>query len=398
MILAFELTWTGTVHATSNAANLQVIAQAFPDQSVEVFGESSHLAELERDCSAGGDHAFHFHAIPLKADHSGKTGVTSFRRFLAEFRVFRNAIRRAPNRDALLVFLLSTTATSTFAAALAAYLSGRRNVSVHVALHGNLNDARGWRSRNPLRRRFDLRSTLERRHLVPVGFLVLERVIQEAVVQLIPGLGDRIDTLPLPINPAEVAEARAPQFPPPVRIGFVGLGTEDKGFDTFLRMAQRAKSIWGAQVEFIHVGHVKEPVAEDRAACLKFPLTTEPLSRAAFVSRLEQLHYVALPFRPGYYDLSASGALIDALTFAKPILTTTVPLTEQFFSDYGDIGSLCIDEAEFFKMVEKAVVDWDDARYRQQVENLLAAREARKVTALAGRYAEIVKRRFPQFV
>jgi glycosyltransferase involved in cell wall biosynthesis len=119
------------------------------------------------------------------------------------------------------------------------------------------------------------------------------------------------------------------------------------------------------------------------------------LARSDFVRRLAELHYVVLPFRRGYYDLWASGALLDALTWLKPVVATRVPLTERFFADYGDIGFLCDDDAALTAAVEQLVAVPDPGRYAGQVGALRRARTARGIEALSAHYRATVAQGFP---
>ncbi len=394
MILVFEPSWTGTTHAPGNSATVQIVARAFPDQQVRLHAEESHLAEMRRDEALMALPNLALAPAAISERFQGRPHIVSARRALREFTLIRDALRQVPPDEPCLVFLLSTTATASFAAAWAARLSGRKRIGVQVGFHGNLNDAvAGWRPRNPLARLFDTRAALEARHAVPLRFLVLEEAIRSAMGRLMPGIEARIDVVPLPVNTAEVpAAAATPPSPPPVRIGFVGLGTPDKGMDVFLDVAKRIRARHGTEaVEFIHVGRIAPHADPADFALLAHPPATAQLPRAEFVARLASLHHVFLPFRRGYYDLSASGALIDALTWLKPVITTRVPLTEQFFAEYGEIGVLCEDEAGLEAAVEAAVTQPDPARHASHVEALRAARETRRVEALALRYAAVVR-------
>ena len=398
MILIFEPSWTGTTHAPGNSATVQIAARAFPGQQVRLHAEESHLAEMRRDAALMALPNLSLVPAAISQRFQGRPHIVSARRAWHEFTLMRDALRQAPPDEPCLVFLLSTTATASFAAAWAARLSGRRRIGVQVGFHGNLNDAvAGWRPRNPLARLFDTRAALEARHAVPLRFLVLEEAIRSAMGRLMPGIEARMDVVPLPVNTAEVpAAAATPPPAPPLRIGFVGLGTPDKGMDVFLDIARRIRARHGPEaVEFVHVGRIAPNADPADFALLAHPPATAQLPRADFVARLASLHHVFLPFRRGYYDLSASGALLDALTWLKPVITTRVPLTEQFFAEYGEIGVLSDDEAGLEAAVEAAVTRPDPAGHARHVEALRAARETRRVEALAERYASVVRRGFP---
>ncbi|WP_270937243.1 glycosyltransferase family protein [Falsiroseomonas oryzae] len=394
MILVFETTWTGTTHAPGNSATLQIIARAWPSQRVVMHAEPSHLEELQRDPELTGLRNLDFRPIALSDRYRGRPHIVSLSRLVGEWQTIRAALAAAPRNEPCLVMLISATCTSVFAASWACRLAGRR-CAVQVGLHGNLNDAFGWRPRNPLARALDTRAALEAALPVHTRFLVLEEAIRTELARLLPAVAARTDVLPLPVNTAEVAATADPRLAGPVRIGFVGLGSAAKGFDLFLGVATRLRARFGDRVEFVHVGRAMDGTDDPRLSALAHPPAHSQLSRAEFTERLAGLHYVLLPFREDYYNLSASGALLDALTWLKPVLVSRVPLSEQYFAEYGDIGALCDDQAGFEAAVEAILRDMDGSRYARQVAALHAARESRRVTALAGRYRRIVEEGFP---
>jgi glycosyltransferase involved in cell wall biosynthesis len=394
MILVFETNWTGTTHAPGNSATVQAIARAWPEQDVRLHADPTHLAELRRDPMLMALPRLSLQPIDISPLWQGRPQIVSPRRAWHEFRVVAAALKGVPPDEPCLVVLISTTATGGFAAAWAAFLSGRR-AGVQLGFHGNLNDALGWRPRNPLTRAFDTRAALESRYPVPLRFLVLEEGIRDALLRVIPAAAGRTDVLPLPINPAEATAEPSPLGSSPVRIGFVGLGTTDKGVDIFLDIARRVGGRHPGRVAFVHVGRIPEGTDPAAFEGLAHEPATGQLARAEFVARLRSLDYVLLPFRRGYYDLSASGALLDAVTWLKPVVAMRVPLTERFFADYGDIGYLCDDEAALEAMVERIVAAPDPARHARQVEALRRAREARGMPVLAARYRALIAAGFP---
>ncbi|MEJ0018583.1 MAG: hypothetical protein WDN25_18890 [Acetobacteraceae bacterium] len=394
MILIFEMTWTGVVHAPGNSATIHIIARAWPEQIVRVHAEVTHLTELRRDAVLAALPNVEFVAIEVSPQWRSHPQIVSFRRLAQEFRTVRAALARVPRAEACLVFMISATATGVFAAAWAARLSGHR-AGLQIGFHGNLNDVAGWRPRNPVTRALDARSGIEARHPVTTRFLVLETAIRIALAANLPAAAARTDVLPHPIATGEIPAMAGRPLAPPVRIGFVGLGTAAKGIDIFLSVAGRIRARWGDKVEFVHVGRIPPDMDARPLDVLAHPPSTELLTRDEFTARLASLHYVFLPFRSGYYDLSASGALIDALTWLKPIITSRIPLTEQFFREYGDIGVLANDETGLEAAIDEILTEMDTARYARQIEALRAARDARHVDRLAQRYRDIVTRGFP---
>ncbi|MCX7383265.1 MAG: hypothetical protein NT133_18040 [Alphaproteobacteria bacterium] len=384
MILVFEMNWSGTVHAPGNAATIQAIAAGCPDQEVRVFAEPGHLQELRLDSIAG-------HPIALYPQFQGRPGIVAWRRMRHEFALLRAALAAVPAGEPCLLMLLSTTSTAIFATALAARL--RPGTRAQIGLHGDLNALTGSRSRHPLRRAFDLHAAMARpwRHL---RFLVLEDAIRDELARLAPSALPRTDVLPLPINAAELPVEPAATLAPPIRFGFVGQATEAKGITSFLAIARTMKSRHGAAAEFDVIGRADPRHPPPDASDLIAPIATDYLARAEFTRRLAALHYVVLPLQGAYYRLAASGALLDAVTWLKPVIAGQVPIVAPWFT-HGDIGHLCADEAEMLAAID-AILTWPDPeRYAAQVATMRIARDTRSPAATGQRYSALMRGFFP---
>ena len=394
MILVFETTWDGTMHAPGNSATLQSLALAFPEQQVVMFGSASHLGQVSRDPAVAALANVRLAPIELWPGERDHTQHVLASRAWHEFRTFRSGLAQVPAGEGCLIFLISTTATATYAAAAAAHLSGRR-CGVLVGWHGNLSEALSPRSRNPLARTFDIRSSLDHRWRLPVRFLVLEHNIKQTLAGISAAAAARTDVLPLPILTREAKASTPAALGWPIRFGFVGWGSAAKGFDHFLAAAREVKSRWGERVEFVHIGRANTPHDPAANAVLAYPLTDQPLPRDEFARRVDETHFITLPFRRGYYDFAASGGLIDAVTWARPVVTNEVPLTRLFFDQYGDIGTLCAEESGFAAAIEDILSAADPQRYAAQVANLAAARDSRLPVASAPLFGELVRNGFP---
>ena len=394
MILVYEPVWYGSHHAPGNSVTIQTIARAFPDQMVRVLAEAGHLRELQADPSLTAYANVSFHPAPLSPWFQGKTHIVSARRFAAEFANLRAALRAVPAGEPVLLMLISVTPTAIFAAALLAR-AARRPIGVQVGLHGNLNEITGWRSRNPLLRSFDLAAALRAGHPGKVRYLVLEAAIRDELARLVPAAGRRTDVLPLPVNLAEVALARPVPFAPPLRIGLVGQATEAKGITPFLALAHRFQMSHPGKVAFHLVGRAMPGDDPARFAPLADPLATDFMTREEFLARLARLHFVCLPLQPGYYSLSASGALIDAITWLKPVIATPVPIAAALFREFGDLGYLCADLDTMAAAIEDILGAMDAERYARQVAAMAALRASRMPETLAQTYRAIVTQGFP---
>jgi hypothetical protein len=394
MILIFEMVWPGTGHAVTNSATIQTIARGFPEQAVRVFAESAHLRELGSDPVLLRQSNVSLHAIPISSHFMFRPHIVSFRRGLREFWTLLRGLRGVPAKEPCLIVLISATPTAICAASLLARLM-RRRIGVQVGLHGNLNDAFGWRSRNPVARAIDLHGALTSRHGGRVRFLVLENAIRTALAAQIPAAAEVTDALPLPINQGEADQAQPATLTVPVRIGLVGQATEAKGTMPYLGLARDFRRTLPDAVSFHLVGHPGAGLDIGAFDVLCDPKPYVRFSRPQFVEKLQRLHYVCLPLQPEYYGLSASGALVDAITWLKPIIATRVPIIVDLFARFGDIGVLC-DNMEAMRVAITALVrDPDRARYDRQIANLRRVQASRTPAALASAYRGLIERGFP---
>ena len=100
MILVFEMTWPGPVHAPGNSATIQTIALAYPREEVRVFADASHIAELQKDAALTGYANVTFRPIALYPHLFGKTHIVSWGRFRQEMTTLRQGWRRCPATSA----------------------------------------------------------------------------------------------------------------------------------------------------------------------------------------------------------------------------------------------------------------------------------------------------------
>jgi hypothetical protein len=75
-----------------------------------------------------------------------------------------------------------------------------------------------------------------------------------------------------------------------------------------------------------------------------------------------------------FATLTASGVLLDAIAWEKPVIARKIPIFEAVFEWHGDIGYLFSDDADLRGLVEEILQAVDKSRYHRQVLNLQSAR------------------------
>ena len=226
-----------------------------------------------------------------------------------------------------------------------------------------------------------------------IQYLVLEQSIRDTVLKNLPLLSGKIEALEHPISPNEGA-SQTVDLSEPIRFGFLGLADKPKGFPLFVELANHVTAKYGRRAEFHAIGRFPQnsvPVNGTEVLATK-PEGTHRISRANFIRGVTPLHYVVLPHEAVTYTLTASGVLLDAIAWEKPVIARKIPIFEAIFEKHGDIGYLFSDDTELRNIVEQLLGPGDKSRYHRQVLNLRSLRKSRAPETLAASYREMCRK------
>lgn len=384
MIVVCEPVCCGDEHVPFNSAVLDTVHRAFPGADIAFLAESHHVQAVR--CAVPGDCEKDVTWTPVKvSDRYAGFWQTLPCDFALVRQIYGNLHGRGGHR------VITTATKPSFLLASKCYLRATlSSVPTTVVLHSNANWLVGWRSRNPLRRMRDLTSLVKLFPSLPFEYVVLEEGIKQNLNSARPYLSGLTRVFEHPIPPGWVDNQ--PPLESPVRFAFIGDTQAEKGFDSFVALAHVVRQAAPSEAEFHVIGKRTKYCSESTQWSA---LDTEPASdhipRARFSKMLEDAHYVVLPYCRPHYDYCASGALLDAIGYSKPIIATRMPLFENLFRQYGDIGYLAESSAELADVVLRVLKHADWARYSRQVDNLRGLRAARSPTVLAERCKDLFR-------
>lgn len=375
MILVFDLSNVGIVHAPFDHGYLRVLRHAFPGEPIRFFGEATHCELLA---------AMEGHGSPVQFERGpflGKIGRARHRPWEVLPRAWR-AVRAMRG--------IAETVRPRFVAVVSEVLPAIRFAVRHLwrwqgappldlVLHSDIATLEGWRSRNPLLRAFDWEAELRRPVRGPVRLVTLEAGIRDHLVARFPERAAETVTLDHPVPESECDDDRR-EPSDPLEIGFIGNSAPEKGFGAFLDLA---RAVPGPRYHAI--GQALGTLPADAATILATPPGPR-LPRAEFLRRLRALDLVVLPLTRPAYDWTASGTLIDCLTNLVPVLTTRTAVTEGVFSRHGPIGVMVETERDLAPTLRGIDAAWLAANRPAFLANLRAARAARLPAALARTY------------
>ena len=379
MILVCELSFDDGAHVPFNAGLLATIRAAFPKEDLSFFGAAAHMEELKTQVGE-----------PLAGSISWReilpptSGTVYGERFFRELSIIQRLIRTLP-QDSTSRLLFASAYPSTVLALKVARCFRSKNIPVQMVLHG-LSGVVGKRYRRPIRRFQDMKTALTLLGNKNIQYLVLEQSIRDTVVKNLPLLSGKIEVLEHPISPNE-GTSQTVDLSEPIRFGFLGLALKVKGFPLFVKIANEVTAKYGRRTEFHAIGRFPEdgtPVNGIQVLATK-PAGTQ-MTRTNFIRGVMPLHFIVLPHEATFYALTASGVLLDAIAWEKPVIARKIPIFEAMFEKHGDIGYLFSDDTELRNIVEQLLGTGDKSRYRRQVLNLQSLRKSRAPESLAVSY------------
>jgi hypothetical protein len=384
MILVCEIMFNKSAHVPFNAGLLATIRAAFPKEDLSFFGGAAHMEELKEQLGQPLASSIAWSEIlPI----SPRTSYSV--RFFRELSVIRRLFRTLPQVSTSRL-LFTSAFPSTVLALKVARCSRSKNTPVQMVLHG-LSGVVGKRYRHPIHRFQDMKTALTLLGNNGIQYLVLEESIRDTIVRHLPLLSGKIEALEHPISPNEGA-SQTVDLSEPIRFGFLGLAIKIKGYSLFVELANEVTAKHGRRAEFHAIGKLPEygtPVNGTEA------LATKPagmqLTRANFIRGVTPLHFIVLPHEAAPYTLAASGVLLDAIAWEKPVIARKIPIFEAIFEKFGDIGYLFSDDTELSSIVEQILLEADKSRYRRQVLNLQGVRKSRAPEVLAAAFREMCR-------
>ena len=392
-IVVVEPVAYGLEHIPFNSAVLLMIRHLLPDQRFDLLLEVTHGDALMSSLPPEQRPYVRLQPIVLPPRTS-----RFWRRFARDLLNIWRAMRLAnrQHEDGLLV-LLEAPAATIYAVKLAGLLHdicGGRPRRIVIFLHGVLQDVFGWRPRAPWNRFKSVQNALTFGSNANVSYVVLEEAIRREVIGKLPLLAGCVNVLPHPCaQPSpdhEAMDGGDDIDNQSVKIGFVGLAAEGRGYGAFLDFARTNQTAGRVALQFHAIGSCPPDgvVLDDRFLATK--PTAGKLPRDEFELRLRQMDYICLPLDPKAYRYIASGAFLDAVAFLKPIVALRLPFLDDIVAEYGDIGWLCDSLEEMQSVLTQLPTYLRSERYRQQQENLARLRADRSPEALAKRFMKLI--------
>ncbi|MCQ2585362.1 MAG: hypothetical protein MJ185_07220 [Treponema sp.] len=148
--------------------------------------------------------------------------------------------------------------------------------------------------------------------------------------------------------------------------GFVGKCTLNKGGDVFIKTAQKCDD-FDSIFRIVGENTIKyDSIPEN----LDVMSNGKMMTHEAYENGIKSLDYCCFPFPSDTYKFTASGALLDAIRFAKPVIYIKNDYFDSVFEFAGDIGFRCETEEDFINTIKSLAENQENGRYKKQSENM----------------------------
>jgi hypothetical protein len=359
-------------HASVNAALIGTVADAFQEEELVFLAQAEHIRYVKNILDA---HSvvvrYRETTIPLETFFNYPLSVA--RPSAANFRFYRNVFHLAHKNHANTIIFCSVTKRALIL--IKALLRRYRGITCLVVLHDILQDVTKAPPLLPHRRFFSFRFWISFGNIHRLRYVVLGPDIEERLKHYMPRVSSYVSSIDLPYFFSEDVGPE-PFADDAIHFGSYGVGSCAKGTDIFFRLAEEVQSTKTTyRPTFTLIGHLLNKRLKDVPhRSVNLPSPEVPLDQEAYEKYGKRIDYALFFYRPNSYELRASGAILDAFSFLKPIIVLKSPLSEYYFKKMGDIGYLC----ENRNAIKDTILDILETRpidrYRQQQENILTQR------------------------
>lgn len=382
-VYILDLFIQGPNHVVVNTAITGMVAEIFRNRKVIFIAEQRHAALVKENSLTRDQISLQSYVeLPLPQSRQ-KRALPWLVKKIADIRLI--ARKFAELRGSEPEFIFFTCLSTTPLCFVNFYSRFFRNIQVVFFLHGEIEyifqpDIGYLNSLKGILYRKVLTGLSRNARCVVFSPLIRNRLIQRSLIR-----SNQITAIEHPVLDAVLEYS--PLSASGIAFGHIGTALRLKNSEAFFRLAQECVfEIDSSKAVFIlagRVGNGKSPDPESRV--LYYSADNRPVPQHEFERYIRQIDYAVFTFTEENYLFRASGSLMDAFNFGKPIIAISQDYIDHFFMLGGNIGFRCADHDEMRTLIKRLIerepvlVD----QYYEQQHNLKKMRMLFTVEALA---------------
>ena len=385
MIIVFEPFCEGFEHSSFNAAFLQTVCLAYPDEEIRFYAEKEHLQLVSKWVCENDIKNITFYSLIIP----NKNKTTNLKRIFQDIWTCFKMVRLTSKLGAT-KFIISTISTHLLYT-LKFIFPFYKNIKCFVIPHDILQTI----TKKPVGLKANIlwfKWALLFMTPPNLKILTLGSITKKWLSKEIPKSKDFLLSIEMAYlfynNKAEMNSNGNS-----IRFGFFGVGTIRKGADLFVKLSNDINSLhFDKKAEFVLIGKiVDEEINKMDKSSVIIPSSIHALSRDDFSKYAKNIDYAIILYDRKFYDILQGASIMDCLEFVKPVIALRTTFLEFFFSQMGDIGALCNNYDEVKKTIIELLQSNQSDHYNQQCQNMVSGRTMYTPGVLAKSYRETIQ-------
>lgn len=376
MIYFAEINKTKHEHEMINACLLEIVQALFSNDEIVFYGEEELFSNLNFDKKAQIQKRFQKILTP-------KDGNKLFWiwKFIHEIILITRILRSAKKEKVKLVLFSSLSISGNYyTSIISKYLLKGPNVI--VVIHGELELLKQSASLRKVERLMgQLLKKSFKINAKSVKYLILGKSIRDAILEYGFLKEDQLITIEHPYVFPLVEEYSKDSD---LIFGHIGVAKKSKHSDKFFGFGQKFKeNILRKEVEFIVIGRVLPDVQFATNSLVRYIDTKTFLPREEYIKLCNTIKYAVFLYDDENYELTSSGAFMDALSFHKPILCLRNKFFENLFNSVPyKIGWLLDDIEQIEQKIEQIINKDEDLDFETLSNNMARLKNNYSITTI----------------
>lgn len=139
-------------------------------------------------------------------------------------------------------------------------------------------------------------------------------------------------------------------LPPQItKIGIIGMVNKKRGLNELITLLNKIKGKSVAKI--FSISYIESEIKLEDLGLIQLNKTTTLLPSIQYGNYVNKMDYILFTYPIDSYKLTASGAILEAIWWQKPIIALKNEYFNYLFSKYGELGILCDSVDELAKII-----------------------------------------------
>ena len=360
MIVVYEPFSTKLNHVPVNVEFLSIIAEKFNNKKIVFYGEKQHLEKVKEKVNYDN---IDYRPVTIVEPVEGQIKAV-----LNERKNVKKLTSLKEDPIELLVILNSHPHTMLF---VKRYTP--KQIPIIFIVHGNIEEIK--RKKRIYQLGYWIRPAFRyKRSRKNVKYIVLGESIRKHFLEYIDYIREDLVSVPHPYTFTK-ANHENTKTDNRITLGMIGSFSPEKRSTLIFDLEERIRERNIGNIGFLIVGSGDSNVSERKTSIPFVGDGIHKLSDEEYNRGIAQLDYILFFWPRDSYQLTASGALCDAIVHEKPIISIRNDYLDWVFSETGSLGFLCDDLEEMEEIIVSIANGERQGETEQFKNNFEKARE-----------------------